>query len=547
MLFLMGLNEGYSHIRGKILLMNPIPPIEKVFSLVLQEEKQQELGIPTNSNDTPTAFAYKSGNDAKSRTNNPTKERPKCEYCGKLCHIKDKCFKLHGYPTHLKQGNSNTNVNQVSNKSAKAFQFTADQYHQILSLLQNQPSSNCIESNPIVNGLLLSIRLSFNSIPSTKWILDSGASTHVAFYLSLFKTYKIIKNFHVTLLNQSHIPVCGIGTVYLDQDIVLKDVLYVPQFQYNLFSINCLVKHNSLSLLFVSNKFILVKYLPDGTVDRLKARLVAKGYTQQPGIDFADSFSLVAKLTKVRTLLVVAAVKGWHLQQLDINNAFLNGYLHEDLYMSLPPGHPSKDSNLACKLNKSLYGLRQASRQWFNKFSSTLKAHGFTQSMNDYSLFTCGNDSNLVTLIVYVDDIIVAGPNATRIHQVQTTLQKIFKLKVLGDLKYFLGLEISRSSKGINLCQRKYVLQLLSDTGCLASKPTSLPMDPNNNLNAEIGDLLADPSLYKRLIGRLLYLTISIPDITYVVHKLSQFMQSPTNIHLKFVHHLLQYLKGTPG
>ncbi|XP_020234224.1 uncharacterized protein LOC109814256 [Cajanus cajan] len=185
--------------------------------------------------------------------------------------------------------------------------------------------------------------------------------------------------------------------------------------------------------------------------------------------------------------------------------------------------------------------------QWFNKFSSTLKAHGFTQSRNDYSLFTCGNDTNLVTLIVYVDDIIVAGPNATRIHQVQTTLQKIFKLKVLGDLKYFLGLEIARSSKGINLCQRKYVLELLSDTGFLASKPTSLPMDPNNNLNAEIGDLLPDPSLYRRLIGRLLYLTISRPDITYVVHKLSQFMQSPTNIPLKVVHHLLQYLKGTPG
>nr|KYP33949.1 Retrovirus-related Pol polyprotein from transposon TNT 1-94 [Cajanus cajan] len=257
MLFLMGLNEGYSHIRGQILLMDPIPPIEKGFSLVLQEEKQQELGIPTNSNDTPTAFAYKSGNDAKSRTNNPTKERPKCEHCGKLGHIKDKCFKLHGYPTHLKQGNSNTNVNQVSDKSAKAFQFTTDQYHQILSLLQNQPSSNCIESNPIVNGLLLSIRPSFNSIPSTKWILDSGASTHVACSLSLFKTYKIIKNRHVTLPNQSHIPVCGIGTVYLDQDIVLKDVIYVPQFQYNLLSINCLLKHNSLSLLFISNKFIL--------------------------------------------------------------------------------------------------------------------------------------------------------------------------------------------------------------------------------------------------------------------------------------------------
>ncbi|XP_020235521.1 uncharacterized protein LOC109815266 [Cajanus cajan] len=148
MLFLMGLNEGYSHIRGQILLMDPIPSIEKVFSLVMQEEKQQEIGIAENSNDTPTVFTYKSGSNDSS-----SKNRPKCEHCQKLCHTKDKCFKLHGYPAHLKRGRSANAVNQVSDTHDKSFQVTTDRYQQLISLLQNQPTpSTNIDSNPLVNG-----------------------------------------------------------------------------------------------------------------------------------------------------------------------------------------------------------------------------------------------------------------------------------------------------------------------------------------------------------------------------------------------------------
>nr|KYP43048.1 hypothetical protein KK1_035543 [Cajanus cajan] len=116
MLFLMGLNEGYSHIRGQILLMDPIPSIEKVFSLVMQEKKQKEIGIVENSTDTPTTFTYKSGSNDSS-----SKNRPKCEHCQKLCHTKDKCFKLHGYPAHLKRGRSANAVNQVSDTHDKSF------------------------------------------------------------------------------------------------------------------------------------------------------------------------------------------------------------------------------------------------------------------------------------------------------------------------------------------------------------------------------------------------------------------------------------------
>ena len=290
-----------------------------------------------------------------------------------------------------------------------------------------------------------------------------------------------------------------------------------------------------------------VKRKQDGSVDRYKARLVAKGYTQQAGIDFQDTFSPVAKLTTVRVLLALAAVKGWRLLQLDVNNAFLNGDLFEEVYMDLPLGYHTKGENLVCKLKKSIYGLRQASRQWFHKFSSAIINAGFTQSKSDYSLFYTGSGDSYVALLVYVDDIIITSKDPAAITNVQLSLQNLFKLKVLGNLKYFLGLEIASSKEGICLSQRNYTLSLLEDTGFADSKPASLPMDPNLKLNTVDGEPLPDDGQYRRMIGRLLYLTISRPDIAFAVNKLSQYMSAPRSPHLDALHHLLRYLKTSPG
>ena len=143
-----------------------------------------------------------------------------------------------------------------------------------------------------------------------------------------------------------------------------------------------------------------VKYRANGSLDRYKAHLVAKGYTQQVGIDFLDTFSSVAKLTIVRVLLSIAAHRNWNMLQLDINNAFLNGDLIEEIYMDMPLGYPVKNDNMVCKLTKSLYGLRQASRQWFHKFSTTFLDQGFQQCPADHSLFTRRSGATLVTLLV---------------------------------------------------------------------------------------------------------------------------------------------------
>lgn len=174
-----------------------------------------------------------------------------------------------------------------------------------------------------------------------------------------------------------------------------------------------------------------VKYKADGTVDRYKACLVTKGYNQQEGMDFIDTFSPVVKIVTVKTLLTLVASYCWPLAQMDVNNAFFNGDLFEEVYMTLPLGYKSSSSSqgasLVCKLNQSIYGLKQASQQWFTKSSHALLSSGFIQSQANYSLFTRGAGSSFVALLVYVDDIILTGPSSHEITFVKDILQFHFQ------------------------------------------------------------------------------------------------------------------------
>ena len=218
-----------------------------------------------------------------------------------------------------------------------------------------------------------------------------------------------------------------------------------------------------------------IKYKADGSIKRYRARLVAKGYNQQEGLDYTEIFSPVAKMVTVKLFLVLATVQGWVLHQLDVNNSFLNGDFHEEVYMSLPPGLHSK-GELVCKLHKSLYGLKKASRQWFSTFSTTLLQHGFVQSKTDYSLFIKQDGRLFIALLVYVDDILIGSNDPKAMENLKLYLDKHFKLKDLGSLKYFLGLEFARSQKCISLCQRKYTLEIVHDAGMLGCKLAKTPM-----------------------------------------------------------------------
>ncbi|RVW95818.1 Retrovirus-related Pol polyprotein from transposon RE2 [Vitis vinifera] len=235
-----------------------------------------------------------------------------------------------------------------------------------------------------------------------------------------------------------------------------------------------------------------VKVGPDGQVDRLKARLVAKGYTQ-----------------------------------LDIKNAFLHGDLAEEVYMEQPPGFVAQgESGLVCRLRRSLYGLKQSPRAWFSRFSSVVQEFGMFRSTADHSVFYHHNSSGqCIYLVVYVDDIVITGSDQNGIQKLKQHLFTHFQTKDLGKLKYFLGIEIAQSSSGVVLSQRKYALDILEETG----------------------EPLGDPGRYRRLVGKLNYLTITRPDISFPVSVVSQFLQSPCDSHWDAVIRILRYIKSTPG
>ncbi|KAJ4760696.1 Retroelement pol polyprotein-like [Rhynchospora pubera] len=290
-----------------------------------------------------------------------------------------------------------------------------------------------------------------------------------------------------------------------------------------------------------------IKYNSDGSIERYKARLVVLGNRQIEGIDYTETFAPVAKMVSVRTFLAVAIAKGWELHQMDVHNAFLHGDLNEEVYMRLPPGFNSSQPGKVCRLRKSLYGLRQAPRMWFSKLSAALLFYGFVQSKADYSLFSYTKGDVFLAILVYVDDLVIAGNNSEALKGFKQYLSSTFHMKDLGALKYFLGIEITRGPEGLFLCQRKYTLDILAESGLLGAKPAAFPIEQNHQLLNAIGPPMDDPERYRRIVGRLIYLTITRPELCYSVHVLAQFMQAPLQAHYDAAIRVLRYLKGNPG
>ncbi|MFS7932971.1 putative RNA-directed DNA polymerase [Helianthus anomalus] len=244
-----------------------------------------------------------------------------------------------------------------------------------------------------------------------------------------------------------------------------------------------------------------IKYKPNGEIERYKARLVAKGYTQMEVVDYHDTFAPVAKLVTVRSLLAIAVKKEWIIHQLDVNNAFLHGDLHEEVYMRIPQGYDKGGERKVCRLRKSLYGLKQASRNWYKKFTSVFLKLGFKQSFADHSLFTYKKGKVFVGALMYVDDVIIVGNDYEKIQETKAHLDKRFSIKDLGPLKYFLGIEAARTKDGLVLSHRKYTLDILEDTGMLGCKPCSFPMEQNLKLERDSEDVRVDANMYRRLVG----------------------------------------------
>ena len=245
-------------------------------------------------------------------------------------------------------------------------------------------------------------------------------------------------------------------------------------------------------------------------------------------------------------VLSVAISRGWHLRQIDVHNAFLHGFLNEDVYMAQPPGflHPQYPQHV-CKLHKSIYGLRQAPWAWLSRLTDKLQAIGFKGSQVDHSLYVYQHGSILLYFLIYVDDIILAGANLNFINHVISLLQSDFPIKTLGEFNFFLSVEAIRSDEGLYLSQRCYILNLLLRSKMDKSRPSVTPMSTSQILNKSDGASFHDPHLYRSIMGGVQYLSFTRPKLAFAIHKVNKYMHDPKEPHWVVVKRILGCLKET--
>ncbi|PKI72225.1 hypothetical protein CRG98_007423 [Punica granatum] len=369
-----------------------------------------------------------------------------------------------------------------------------EQYQQLVQIFgKNSISSEQSSGEKVLTGSL------------TNWVLDTGASMHMTGDADmLLQPNDMSPAIYVTIPNGKSVPATRRGSVQLGPSIILKN-------------------------------------------DRTTGRTIGSGELSR-GVYWLKR---AAPSAGTSTALMATNKAGhelwnWDLYLLNVNNTFLHGVLEEEVCMRPPPVYNVLAPNQACRLRKSLYGLRQASRNRFPKFSVALKDYGFEQSAADYSLFTYSREGIFMVVLVYVDDLILTGNDPSSCSRFKQYLDHCFHIKDLGKLKYFVGIEVARTTDNLFLCQRKYTLDILTECG-IGARPVNLPMEQNLKLTSDSGGELQDPFQYRRLVGQLIYLTISRLELSYPVHILPQIMKSPRQQHWNAALRILHYLKQSPG
>ncbi|BFG29446.1 hypothetical protein CerSpe_157200 [Prunus speciosa] len=318
--------------------------------------------------------------------------------------------------------------------------------------------------------------------------------------------------------------------------------------------INALLRNKTWSLVPPSSNHTLVgckwvfriKHNSNGTIERYKARLVAKGYHQRPGIDYSETFSPVVKPPTIRTVLSLATSCGWPLRHLDVKNAFLHGFLNEDVYMIQPPWLCGSCSPSSCVQTPQIPLWPQISSTCMvHRISTFLLSVGFHRSLADSSLFILRHASHTMFLLLYVDDIVITGSDSSLLQTFIALLGHNFDIKDLGPLSYFLGLQVHSQDGALHLNKLQYAHDLLQKSNLIHAQPAPTPLAAKPLLTATEGALLDSPTEYRELVGSLQYLTLTRPDISFAVNTVAQFMSSPRSTHMVAVKRILRYVKGT--
>lgn len=285
----------------------------------------------------------------------------------------------------------------------------------------------------------------------------------------------------------------------------------------------------------------------DGS-EKYKARYVAKGYSQKHGTDYEETFSPTADMTSVRVVMQKAAQENLVLHQMDVKTAYLHAPIDFELYIDQPEGYETwsdTGEKLVCKLHKSLYGLKQSGRNWNAMLHSYLIRNDFTQNPADHCVYTKEKHDEKVILIIWVDDLIIAASNESILTNVKTMLTEKFKMKDLGRLRRFLGIDFEQTEGQVVMSQKRYVNKILKRFEMQDCRARETPCEPKLDYS-ENAEKMTNSRKYREAVGSLIYLsTCTRPDISFVVSKLSQHFDDPTEEHWSTVKHVFRYLKGT--
>lgn len=289
-----------------------------------------------------------------------------------------------------------------------------------------------------------------------------------------------------------------------------------------------------------------VKCNADGSVQRYKGRLVAKGYVQKHGIDFFETFSHVARFETIRLILALIAHMKWKVFQFDVKSAFLNGTLEEDVYVQQPQGFViSGQEGEVYKLKKALYSLKKVPRAWYGRLNSYLHKSDFHRSKNEPTLYVKVKGADMIVVCIHVDDIIYTGSCDFLITEFKNNMMHEFEMSDLGLLHFFLGLQVVQTRDGVFISQEKYASDMLNKYNMLNCNASSTPINANEKLYLKDGTTKANGTLFRGLVGGLLYLTHTRLDILFAVSLVFRFMHTPSVHHFRTARHILYYIQAT--
>ena len=286
----------------------------------------------------------------------------------------------------------------------------------------------------------------------------------------------------------------------------------------------------------------------------LKGRVVVQGWGQVPGIDCGCTYAPVCRIQSIRMALAIAAHENWEVLQLDVQAAFLNASVQEEVYVKTPPGYGSVDAATGLpqvmRLKKSLYGLRQSPRNWFNTINDSLQDMGFTPTTSDPCVYIFGTSETFSILTLYVDDLLLLGGNTPVLQELKRKLMDRFTITDMGDVSLVLGMQITRDREAgtLTISQEHYTKSILARFGMAGCDPVHTTGAGAEFSIDQPDDLLLDPTgteLYQSITGSLMFLSqCTRYDITYAVNQLARAMSKPSKLHMTAAKRLLRYLKG---